>query len=697
MSILSASKIFTDQNEELTFIIERVRNADKDKVALIIPENALVFSSPVSIKILQRMMYKADKSPVIVTEDAYGQKFTQKIGLVTVSKTSQITEELWDIAFKRKTKYNNQMRDPEAAALETERLEEESKAQDVLAATPIPVVPPVEFEQEELKSVKEINQINESNDDGLVGVDNSTNAVTQAAADPVIASILRPRVEDVPMETVELESAEKPAEDASIYRKQRETPKVVTVGGISVFSGGDAKLLKSQFKNVKIRDNTNQDMERTFEPTGASRFTGKDFTKKISPQGSIGNFFTNIFNRNKRKDLNLDPNAPKSSRKKKIIFAIGAILVLTAAYLLIFQFSSVDIRINAVKQDVSATSQVLLDPTVTEIGTVDNKFVVPAKLLTVEKFSASWTGEANGTGRSGNKAGGTITVYNNTSAAVALPVGTKIVNKASGRSYAITQAVSLAAREEGDVVEPSKQENVPIEAVDFGPEYNVDSAVTQNYSVDGHDDDNVFARSFSTITGGTVEEFTTVSQENLDNLKEQKETEFKTQAETKLKSQIPGGSFLIIETLQIVETEVSTVPKVGEKATDNTFALTIEADIIAYLVSNDDFKSLGEQLISESQSSSVVNTLDTPQITSVTKGEGDVYTLDITTSGSVGEKIDPEEIAREISGGTVQAAREYIEAISGVESSSVKFAPGFIPDFLQFVPSSIDRISIKIN
>lgn len=696
MSILSASKIFTDQNEELTFIIERVRNADKDKVALIIPENALVFSSPVSIKILQRMMYKADKSPVIVTEDAYGQKFAQKIGLVTVSKTSQITEELWDIAFKRKTKYNNQMRDPEAAALETERLEEESKAQDVLAATPIPVVPPVEFEQEELKSVKEINEINESNNDGFAGVDSNKNIAAEVT-DPVIASILRPRVEDVPMETVELESAEKPSEDASIYRKQRETPKVVTVGGISVFSGGDAKLLKSQFKNVKIRDNTNQDMERTFEPTGASRFTGKDFTRKISPQNKIGNLFTNIFNRNKRKDLNLDPNAPKNSRKKKIIFAIGAILVLTAAYLLIFQFSSVDIRINAAKQDVSATSQVILDPTVTEIGTVDNKFVVPAKLLTVEKFSASWTGEANGTGRSGNKAGGTITVYNNTSVAVALPVGTKIVNKATGRSYAITEAVSLPARVEGDVVEPSKKENVPVQAVDFGPEYNVDTAVTQNYSVDGHDDDNVFARSFSTITGGTVEEFTTVSQENLDNLKKQKETEFKTQAETKLKSQIPGGYFLVTETLQVVDTKVSTVPKVGEKTTGSTFALTLEANIIAYLVSNDDFKSLGEQLISESQSSSVVNTLDTPQITSVTKGEGDIYTLDITTSGSVGEKIDPEEIAKEISGGTVQAAREYIEAISGVESSSVKFAPGFIPPFLQFVPSSIDRISIKIN
>lgn len=688
MSIISASKIFTDQNEELTFIIERVRNADKEKVAVIIPENALVFSSPVSIKILQRMMYKAEKSPIIVTEDSYGQKFTQKIGLVTVSKTSQITEELWDIAFKRKVKYNNQMRDPEAAEAEAQALAKANDEEEKAVQAASIVVPEVDLETSDLKSTTELEILEEKKEE------TGAKLPTVRATDEELDSILRPKAE--PLESVELEAAvAEDREDASIYRRQRETPKVVTVGGISVFSGGDAKLLKSQFKNVKIRDNTNQDMERTFEPTGASRFTGKDFTKKISPQNKIGNLFTNMFNRNKRKDLN--PDAPKSTRKKKIIIAIVTIAVLTLAYLLIFQFSSVDIRINGVKQDVSATAQIVLDPTVTEIGTVDNKYVVPAKILMVEKFSASWTGEATGVGRTGNKAGGTITIYNNTSAAVTVAAGTKIVNKSTGRSYAIKEAVSLAARAEGDVVEPTKKENVVIEAVDFGTEYNIDSAVTQNYSVEGHDDDDVFARSFNKITGGTAEEFVTVSQENLDNLKKQKEAEFKAQAETKLKGQIPSGSFLIVETVQLTNEQVSTVPKMTEKSLDGTFALTLEVDVVGYLVSNDDFKSVGERLISKSQTSSVVNALDTPQITSVTKDEGDIYTLDITTSGSVGEKIVPEEIAQEIAGGTIQSAREYINEITGVESFSVKFSPGFIPEFLQFVPSSTDRISIKVN
>ncbi len=673
MSIIAASKIFTDQNEELTFIVERVRNADKDKVALIIPENALVFSSPVSIKILQRMMYKAEKSPIVVTEDAYGQKFAQKIGLVTVGKTSQITEELWDIAFKRKVKYNNNLRDSEGGEVPSE----------VVAA-----VQPEIIEESAVMPQPQANIAQE---------EPSLEEVDTASRLPEDSSASQDELEESQGEenTQELEPAEQPdLETTALYRKQRDNPKVVTVGGISVYSGGDAKLLKSQFKNVKIRTVKDQDMERTFEPTGSGRFTGKDFTKAISPTSKVSSFFSRLLGRNKRKDLG---ETPKSKLRSRIILAIVVIVLLTGGYLLLFQFSSVDVRIVATKQDVSATSVVVLDPTVTEIGEVGGKLTMPGKLLNEEQYSASWTGEATGVGRKGNKAGGTVTVFNNSAAAVTIPVGTKILNKTTGKSYTLTEAVTLAAATIDDVVEPAKKENVPMAALEFGPEYNIDTATTQNYSIDGFDDDDVFARSFDQITGGTVQEFTTVSEENITALKAAKAAEFKTQAENKLKSLIPAGSFLIPETIQIIETKVSTVPKTGEESLDDTFSLTIEATVVGILVSNEDFKDLGEMLISDSESSSVVNQLETPQITKVTKGEGDIYTLDITTQGSIGENLDAEQIARDLAGNSFPNAKQYLEDLNGVESFTIRFGPAFIPEFLQFVPSSTDRISIRIN
>ncbi len=675
MSIIAASKIFTDQNEELTFIVERVRNAEKDKVALIIPENALVFSSPVSIKILQRMMYRAEKSPIVVTEDAYGQKFAQKIGLVTVGKTSQITEELWDIAFKRKVKYNNNLRDSEGGEVPSEVI---AAAQPEIIEEPATIPEPQANVALEESSLEEI--------DPALGV-----------GLPEDSSALQDENEESEEDenTQELEPAEQPdLETTALYRKQRDNPKVVTVGGISVYSGGDAKLLKSQFKNVKIRTVKDQDMERTFEPTGSGRFTGKDFTRAISPTSRVSGFFARLLGRNKRKDLN---ETPKSKLRSRIILAIIVIAFLTGGYLLLFQFSSVDVRIIATKQDVSATSVVVLDPTVTEIGEVGGTLTMPGKLLNEEKYSASWTGEANGVGKKGNKSGGTVTVFNNSAAAVTIPVGAKILNKTTGKSYTLTEAVTLSAATIDDIVEPAKKENVPMAAIEFGPEYNIDTATTQNYSIDGFDDDEVFARSFDKITGGTVEEFTTVSEENLTNLKTAKQVEFKTQAENKLKSLIPGGSFLIPETIQIIETKVTTVPKVGEQSLDKTFSLTIEATVVGILVSNTDFKALGEMLIADSQSTSVVNQLETPQITKVTKGEGDIYTLDITTQGSVGEKLDAEQIARDIAGNSIPNAKQYLEDLNGVESFTLRFGPAFIPEFLQFVPSSTDRISIRLN
>ena len=52
MSILTAEKIFIDQKEEITFVIDRVLASDKTKVVFIIPQGALILSSPISIKIL---------------------------------------------------------------------------------------------------------------------------------------------------------------------------------------------------------------------------------------------------------------------------------------------------------------------------------------------------------------------------------------------------------------------------------------------------------------------------------------------------------------------------------------------------------------------------------------------------------------------------------------------------------------------
>src|SRR6185369_9644645 len=105
MSILTAEKIFIDQKEEITFVIDRILASDKSKVVFIIPQGALILSSPISIKILFKEVAKLRKSAIVVTEDAYGIYIAERVGFVVASKVSQITGESWAVAKGRMDTY----------------------------------------------------------------------------------------------------------------------------------------------------------------------------------------------------------------------------------------------------------------------------------------------------------------------------------------------------------------------------------------------------------------------------------------------------------------------------------------------------------------------------------------------------------------------------------------------------------------
>src|SRR5260221_7348934 len=102
MTSVTSEKIFIDPKEEITFIVERLIDAEKERVVLVVPQNSLLLSSIVSIEILFRKLAKSKKLAIIVTEDEYGQVIATKVGFVVVPKVSHITSELWETALQNK-------------------------------------------------------------------------------------------------------------------------------------------------------------------------------------------------------------------------------------------------------------------------------------------------------------------------------------------------------------------------------------------------------------------------------------------------------------------------------------------------------------------------------------------------------------------------------------------------------------------
>jgi len=102
-----ADKIFIDLDEEIIFIIEKLKEIENEKVILIVPERAALLGSIVSLKLLFSEVVKAGKKVVIVTKDEVGLRLASKADFVTVEKVSQITDETWDRVSELQKKYKS--------------------------------------------------------------------------------------------------------------------------------------------------------------------------------------------------------------------------------------------------------------------------------------------------------------------------------------------------------------------------------------------------------------------------------------------------------------------------------------------------------------------------------------------------------------------------------------------------------------
>lgn len=101
---MDSSKIFIDTDNEITFILEKILNAKSDRVSLIIPDRASLFSSITALKLIKRVIDKSNKLLVLVTLDDQGAELARKADLLVVSRVGEINEDIWEKAQKEKFK-----------------------------------------------------------------------------------------------------------------------------------------------------------------------------------------------------------------------------------------------------------------------------------------------------------------------------------------------------------------------------------------------------------------------------------------------------------------------------------------------------------------------------------------------------------------------------------------------------------------
>ncbi len=626
-------KIFVEPDEEIVFIVEKILNAPSNRVILIVPSTAALISSAVSLKILSRQLLKTPKLAILVSDNEGSFGLGEKAGLIISKKVSEIDKDSWMAAKAFKDKLIEDINRVKSELLGDRKVSEDPVTQE---------------QSDQTEQTEQLEQPEQ----------------------PVKAEIIdEPKIETLP-----------------IVQKPRIKAKVVDVGNLKIYAGGD---INEHLELLELERNRNNP-EKVVNLTGDSELVnqiadmdkrnpglvGQDVTEQLNSAGdtfrnrtrnSGGTFFTKIGDFFKK-------ITKVVSIKKLLIGFILAILVFFGASF--FFFSSVDINIKF-SENKMATKRTVTGKT--DIVQVDvQNLVVPATEITKESTLSS-EAATTGKGFEGEHAKGSMALMNTSNKPVTIKAGTVVTYQANNNLKYKTQ--------EDITIDAFKGDTRTVVAENFGEEYNIKETI-QDFTIAGFAD--VTASNISQITGGTKTEINILSKADIDALKASMVEQIKTTLLTDIKNLLSVEDQLLLGSEKFTEVSFTTNVKENEKA-DN-FTADIKMTLSIMRVTKSDLKTILSEALKSELSVAKVSVSD-PIIENITIKDG-VSTFDIKANASTANDIDLDILKGEIKGKSVNESKEYIKNITGVEQVTIRYNPSYIPYAWQMIPDDITKISI---
>lgn len=659
MSLQDTEKLFIEPKDELPEILEAISSSSKEKVILVIPSSSLLLSSLITLKILFREILKVKKNVIVVTEDQYGFFASQRAGFVVVNKVSQITSDLWDISFNKIFK-NTSKKNRNSEQIEN---------------------------LENIENIEDDESMSQYQEESKFDGDHEPSHLDETAM-----SDLNQRSEQ-------------------FYPRKREQ-RVINIDGIEVFGGGDIKNIKIEPENDKIEEFNfeNEEMSKKSLISSNGGFTGKDFTRYVKKDSFFSNLLSKFRFRRKVKSFSEDSDKELGfwgKNKKKIILGTGlVILVLFLVALIIVQrSSSVDISIRLNDEGIKELKEQKINGDLLSTEIDFENLVVPVVEYKVDKIGTSKTGTATGVSRTGTKARGIVTIYNTTSPAkeVSLKKGTKIKNIGSNLEFILLEDVILSAPQIGGAGEltASLKDDVSVESAEIGNEYNlkIEAGETLKFSVDGFATTQVDVTGFKSFEGGSASEITVVSEQDIESLKKSVMQELDKEARARLINLAPNGFTLIQNSMSVKEDQVVAFPALNERSDDKTFSLNIEVSVKGYFVRNDFISRLARQLLlSQKEENENIDITDIKDASlELITIQDSKFELKLSSTGKFKVVLNIDELKEEIRGISLVEAREVLTSKQDIRDIRIGYSPFFVPESLQYIPTDLSRINIRMQ
>lgn len=390
----------------------------------------------------------------------------------------------------------------------------------------------------------------------------------------------------------------------------------------------------------------------------------------------------------RRKSKSKVPNFD-SFRKKVLLFgALGAFLIGFLVWALWFApHATVVLSTRTTSANIS--QQVTLG---TKLKTDATKSTILAEVKTSTE-TVSIPFDATGEKTVGDKATGTVTFTTSSPLGASVEKGTTLTSS-SGYRYTVDSTVSIPGAtlsfDCGGIC-PGETTGA-VTATEPGSDYNGDTG-----SLSGAGS-GISAEFADATSGGTDKVVPAVTQKDLNSAKATIENEInKDEAKSSLTQEF-GDSYIVVAGSFTVDTgEVSSSVKVDNEAPSGQATLRGDVKYTLYAVARAELNNyldaiIAQQIDNADEQKVYDNGIDTAAFGDVAS-EGGVMTVSLTANGSIGPKIDENEVRSIAAGKNYGEIQEALVAITGVDAADTQFSPFWVSR----APSDTNKISVEFN
>lgn len=375
---------------------------------------------------------------------------------------------------------------------------------------------------------------------------------------------------------------------------------------------------------------------------------------------------------------------PKNIGKKWLIFLF--ILILAAAGFYFF-YPKATISLSIKSEPFEKNIDITLDNNINKVDQA--KLAMPGDLQEVtaeesKKFDATGKKEA------GEKATGTITVYNEwDSETHSFPMGAKFT--ASGKVFLANSAFTVPAGVLSGGKIQAGSIDVFVVAESAGDSYNISSTT---FVLDGAPT-KIYGKNTKAMSGGSNKQITIVSSDDINRAKE----DLKNSLAQKNKDEIVKKA----DKQQIIESSIendvvsfSADKKDGDEASQFNATLKLKSRTISF--SETDYKELLTKSLAQyipQDKELVLNGQDEVSVSSTQNdfGQG-IMKLSGTIKTKLAPKIDQNVLKNSLSGKNQEQAESYLKSVTGVDKVEISFRPSW---WIKAIPKYKKNIVLNLS